>query len=292
MEDEMSDWETLGAVDPRLLTDARLQMHWAAQAASAVGKLLGEPLSDSSQQSFQWVEDVRCLAQAPIAGRTSFRSALRFDTPALAFLDESGKSLHEFSLHGRTLDEAYHWVRERAEELYGAALPGELERGAGLPAHPVAEGALFETSAVAPFAELGRYFGGANRILEGIAARRQEASLVRCWPHHFDIATLVEVDAAGEAETARSLGLGLSPGDGSYGEPYFYVTPWPYPENPELPPLPAGGLWHREGWLGAVLLAESLVGTSSNGSQRRRIQEFLDAALEACRLLLQRGPGS
>lgn len=36
----MSDWEALGAVDPRELTDARLHLHWAAQAAAGVGKQL------------------------------------------------------------------------------------------------------------------------------------------------------------------------------------------------------------------------------------------------------------
>lgn len=288
----MSDWETLGAVDPRLLTDARLQMHWAAQTVSAIGKMLGEPHIDSRQQSFQWLEDVRCLAQAPVAGRTRFRPALRFDPPTLAFLDESGQSPHEFSLHGRTLEEAYLWVRETAEELYGAALPGGLERGDALPDHPVAAGAPFEARARAPFAELERYFGGANRVLVGIAARQPEASAVRCWPHHFDIATLLPLDPPGRPGTARSIGLGLSPGDASFAEPYFYVTPWPFPEKPVLPNLPVGGLWHREGWFGAVLLAESLAGTSSNGSQRRRIQEFLDAALEACRTLLPPSPGS
>lgn len=288
----MSDWETLGAVDPRLLTDARLQLHWAAQAASAVGKMLGEPHPDSRQQSFRWQEDSRCLAQAIVAGRTNFRSALRFHPPTLAFLDESGQSLQEFPLQGRTLDEAYLWVAETAEGLYGAALPGELERGDGLPPHPVAAGAPFDAEAGASFSELERYFGGASRLLEGIAARRPEASEVRCWPHHFDVATLLELDRPGGSETARSIGVGLSPGDSSYSEPYFYVTPWPYPEEADLPRLPAGGFWHREGWLGAVLLSETLAGTSSNGSQRRRIQEFLDAAVEASRQVLEQGPGA
>jgi hypothetical protein len=286
----MSDWETLGAVEPRLLTDARLQMHWAAQAASAVGKLLGVPQPDFSQQSFQWLEGPRCLAQAPIAGRKSFRSALRFDPPSLAFLAEDGSSLHEFPLHGRTLDEAYAWVRDTAQDLLSSPLPGELERGEGLPAHPVAEGAKFEVRSQAPFSELGRYYAGTSRLLTAITARRPEASPARCWPHHFDFATLLKLDDGGDPESARSVGVGFSPGDGSYAEPYYYVTPWPYPADPELPALPFGGTWHREGWLGAVLLAESFVGTSSNGSQKRRIQEFLDAAVAACITMLTKHP--
>ncbi len=284
----MSDWETLGAVDPRHLVDARLQMHWAAQAASSVGKLLGIPQPDFGQQSFQWLEGPRCLAQSPIAGREAFRSALRFHPPALVFLDERESVLNEFPLHGRTLDEAYAWVRATAADLLGAPLSGELERGEGLPPHPVCEGAPFDAAAAASFTELGRYFAGTHRLLEGIAAQRPGASPIRCWPHHFDMATLLKLDEGGDPETARSIGLGLSPGDGTYAEPYFYVTPWPYPAEPDLPPLPYGGSWHREGWLGAVLLGEAFVGTSSNGSQRRRIQEFFDAALAACLTMLKR----
>ena len=36
----MRDWETLDAIGARSLTDARLQLHWMAQAAAAVGKQL------------------------------------------------------------------------------------------------------------------------------------------------------------------------------------------------------------------------------------------------------------
>ncbi|NNE17483.1 MAG: hypothetical protein HKN10_03295, partial [Myxococcales bacterium] len=60
-------------------------------------------------------------------------------------------------------------------------------------------------------------------------------------------------------EEARSIGVGFSPGDGSYDQPYFYVTPWPYPEASSLPRLTKGAEWHRSGWTGAVLTAERLL---------------------------------
>ena len=59
----MSDWETLGAVDPRDLTEARLQLHWAAQAAAAVGKQLVPHQPDYGEQSFQWQAGPRAFAQ-------------------------------------------------------------------------------------------------------------------------------------------------------------------------------------------------------------------------------------
>jgi hypothetical protein len=288
----MSDWETLGAVDPRRLIDARLQLHWAAQPACAVGKLLAPPQPDFSQQSFQWREGERALPQSPIPAPTPFRSAVRPSPPALTLLAEGGGVLAELPLHGQTLDEAYAWTAENVERLLERPLPGALERPEGLPDHPVAHGAPFDTRDAAAFAELGRYFAGAHRLLEALADRTPGASPVRCWPHHFDIATLIQLGSTTgdtEAEAAPTIGIGMSPGDGTYDEPYFYVTPWPYPENPALSALPSGGTWHREGWLGAVLLAEAFVGASTNGAQHRRIQEFLDAAVTACRELIKIG---
>jgi hypothetical protein len=103
-----------------------------------------------------------------------------------------------------------------------------------------------------------------------------EASSVRCWPHHFDIAILLTV------APGKTVGLGLSPGDSSYAEPYWYVTPYPYPKNPELPPLPEGGRWHTEGFFAAVLRGSDLL-AGDPGTQRQRSESFLRAALQVCR---------
>ena len=77
--------------------------------------------------------------------------------------------------------------------------------------------------------------------------------------------------------------MGLSPGDSSYGEPYFYVTPWPYPDSPAPPPLPAGAAWHRTGWFGAVLTATAIfrdVG-GTPPARAQMVREFLDVASRA-----------
>ena len=78
----MSDWETLGAVEPRDLIDVRLQLHWAAQAAAAVGKQLLPHRPDFSEQSLEWLEVSRVLAKAwwpergPSAPRSDWRAPL------------------------------------------------------------------------------------------------------------------------------------------------------------------------------------------------------------------------
>jgi hypothetical protein len=114
--------------------------------------------------------------------------------------------------------------------------------------------------------------------------------VVRCWPHHFDIATLIEFAPPQGGDSGRSIGVGLSPGDSSYPEPYFYVTPWPYPNDPPLPDLAARGEWHTEGWLGAVLTAPSVIAAGSAEAQAQCVDEFVESALKACRELV-RVPG-
>lgn len=281
------DWETLGAVDPRSLVDVRLQIHWAAQAAAAVGKQLLPGQPDYSEQSFTWDSRLRALVQGLVSGRRPFRAGIRLADPALLFVDGDGSILRELSLDGRTLDDLYDWVREEGEQLHTNPFPKALERpGEDFPVHPVGTGAAFAVTDPAAFTEVGHYFANADRGLQAVAARNPGASPVRCWPHHFDVATLIALDENAHSETARSIGVGLSPGDGGRAEPYFYVTPWPYPETRDLPPLAGGGIWNTEGWVGAVLEASTFAGSASNGGQERRVAEFLDSAVAACRELL------
>ncbi|HYX23808.1 MAG TPA: hypothetical protein VFC23_06615, partial [Thermoanaerobaculia bacterium] len=202
----------------------------------------------------------------------------------------------ELPLEGHTLDAAYEWLRVEVERLLGRPLEKPLERpGEDFPAHPVGSGTPFSTAGPA-FAEVGRYFADADRVLRALADRNRGASPVRCWPHHFDVATLIlldsQVNAGSDPEKARSIGVGLSPGDGAIAEPYFYVLPWPAPPTDALPRLAGGGRWQTAGWVGAVLEASSFAhftSAGSNGSQARRVEDFLDSAVAGSRQLLEEG---
>ena len=65
------------------------------------------------------------------------------------------------------------------------------------------------------------------------------------------IAALLALEK-GPAEKARSIGIGVSPGDGYYAQPYLYVSPYPRPDTDNLPALPPGGRWHTKDFFGAV----------------------------------------
>ena len=80
--------------------------------------------------------------------------------------------------------------------------------------------------------------------------------------------------------------LGFAPGDSSYDEPYFYITPWPYPDTANLPFL-EGGHWHTEGWMGAVLVASELIEAGDSADEALYLMDFLDSGVAACRQLLE-----
>ena len=214
------------------------------------------------------------------------RSALRPAPPALLLLDGAGAAtLCELPLDGMTLEDAFGWLESELAALLGR--PVALDRPAEPPPLPPGNGDRFATADAEAFRAFAAWFADGHRLLAAVAARHPGAAPVRCWPHHFDIATLLPLDAGGDPDTARSIGAGLQPGDGARPEPYLYVTPWPYPDPARLPPLAVGG-WHTAGWVGAVLEAEVLLAAGAATAQARLAERFLDGAIAACRELLER----
>lgn len=269
-------WPPVGNLDPASLADARLQAHHAAQLVVALGISFLPAQPDDSHTNLEWLPG-RALAGRVIPAPTPFRGALRLDPLILLVLDESGAVLDEYRLAGRTVAQAFRWLREAVRAAGGAADQLTDRKHYTIPGHRVGEGSPFDADEAA-IRELGLYYHGANFALTEVAAVRSNASEVRCWPHHFDIATLMTV------APGRTVGAGLSPGDGYYAEPYYYVTPYPYPKGP-FPSLKAGR-WHTTDWVGAVLPASHLVLGTSAANQRATVQAYIDDAIAACEALL------
>ncbi len=279
-------WERLGDPPPDTLADARLQLHWAVHLLAAFGRSLVAARSDSSHSAVTWDVARRALVTAESTDGSRLRLALRPGHASLHLLAGPDPGGDVFPLRDRRWDEAFAWLQ--AELLVrlgkdGAALEAPSP---DIPGHPVARGAAFDADPAA-LAELERWFHDAHLLLEGVRAREPSASPVRCWPHHFDMATLVTLDPNLDPEEARSIGVGMTPGDGSYAEPYWYVTPWPYPEDAELPDLPRPARWHTEGWLGAVLTAPDLVAAGDAAKQAETTSTCIVASIDACRALLE-----
>jgi hypothetical protein len=280
---EPTAFEPRGAPTPAALTSARVELHWAAQAVAAVGRALIPAAPDDSHTSLEWAATSGLL----VGGITprGLRLGLRPADLALVVLDASGRPERELPLSGRTLSETL----AGAGEMLGA--PPLAMPPYEMPDHAVARGGAFRGDDRDALAELARWYATADSLLRGLGFlppdTGRHASPVRCWPHHLDIATLVTLPRIPRTGL-RTIGVGLSPGDAIYAEPYFYVTPWPYPESPVLPELPSAAAWHRSGWFGAVLTGTAIFSDldATAPTRAKMVSGFLGAAVRASAALL------
>ena len=270
-----TSWLSLDLDRAPELVGARLAMHWAAQLPAAAGATLVPARDDYSHTALTWIPEVMALVTEPLElALGSPRVGLRLRDLALILVTDETVAA-SYPLAGRTFLMGLQWLAQRL----GAAL---LERPPHeLPAHAVERGETFAEQDAAALAQLEAWFANAHHVLREVAVGDGWSPL-RCWPHHFDIATLKSLEPGVDPEKARSIGMGMSPGDGSYQEPYFYVNPWPAPSAPEAEPLRHGGAWHTEGWTGAVLPA----GRIDADSQARQVRGFLESAIGAAARVL------
>lgn len=281
-------WQPLGAVAPDRLVDARLQLHHAAQIVASVGQTFLEPRPDDGHPNLGWLPLPTALAGHPVPEEPGFQAALEPASPRLLLLGPDGEIADGFAFAGETLASASAWLAATIADRFGRApSSGLTSPGYELPAHDVAKGAPF-TAEPDACAELARWFDAADAVLADRAARTAGASEVRCWPHHFDLATLVTVETGADGSATKTVGIGLSPGDGSYAEPYWYVAPWPYPDASRPLPGLAAGHWHREGFTAAILTGGEFVAAGPAAQQPERLGAFLDSALAASRDVLGR----
>lgn len=264
----------LGHVAPTQLADTRRWLHFALQPLAAHGFTAATPSADYRHTAGHWVAQRRAIEGEPAESAPHFHVGLELDSGTLTLRDEHDAILDRFAVAGATLDEAYRWYHDTATRVRGRAI-ALIRPAHDLSADPLGAGARFPALAAAAAHELASWFELADATLACVALHEPAAGPRRVWPHHFDLATLVELGGG------RSIGIGLSPGDASYDEPYFYATPWPYPLPEEtLPDLPGGAHWHREGWTGAVLTGTTLA------CARDRV-ELLDAWLQSSHAALR-----
>jgi hypothetical protein len=270
------EWIRLGALAPGALGRAREELHHAAQTLAAAGETFVAHEADMGHTALVWMESHAALASREIEGRLPCRLALRAADLTLLLVDRQGAPHAELPLAGRTEAEADVWaadaIRAYTRGAHAHALvhpdyeiPGRVERF---------------TAPRDALAELARWYANADAELGVLALRTPGAGPVLCWPHHFDIATLIEIDGS-----AKTIGVGVSPGDEAIPEPYAYVNHFPPRADRKLPPLDAGA-WNTRGWLGALLRGGEIVAAGDARAQRDLLRRFFASALEASRKLL------
>jgi len=235
---------------PTALTDARLQLHHAAQIAASFGYTFVAPRPDWSHTSLTWNRKLQALIGAETHG---VRVGLRLADCTLVVFDRA-EAEHAFPLNGKTLEDGYAWLEGILMAMNSDTMSKPLIRpDHELPTHPVVTGASFSLEEKAAFETVSAWFDFADSHLQPLGEVYTHTTPVTCWPHHFDIARVIFLSPDADQSKDPSVGVGLSLGDNAYAEPYWYVTHWPSPEDADLPPLPSGGHWHTEEWTGAVL---------------------------------------
>lgn len=277
-------WQTLGAVEPGALADARLQAHHAVQLLTRAARGYLPAAADDSHTNLGWDTGRGRFVGRPVtAASPQVQLALNVPNLTLELSDPDGGPAEDFPLHGRTLEEAASWVKLQFVLRGLDPAPFDQPLHFEIPAHPVAtSGAKFDAEAASSaLAELARYYTDAQRSLAEILDREPGASELRCWPHHFDLGALIDLSGG------KSIGLGLSPGDHYYDEPYYYVNPYPTPDNAGIAPL-ARGHWHTHEWFGGVAAAHELLEAAREASaQQIWTREFLSGVLAALKTVLR-----
>jgi hypothetical protein len=243
-------------------------------------------MPDDSHSAAEWLDRLQALVGGSVAG--GYRVGLRVRDLRVLLLRHDGMELANTALEGRSVSDAIKWVKTAIRKHTGGPPHHAIELpDYAMPRHPVAGGGPFKPDTAA-LNELAAWFSNMDRVLQHLAAREKEASAVRCWPHHFDLATLLSLDPYAALDDARTIGIGFSPGDDMLREPYIYATPWPQPDARSLPALAAGGVWRRGDWVGAVLSAGKVTSLPSSDRQVQAVCEFIESALTGCRKLLKR----
>ena len=273
------DWAMLGIRSPTTLVKARILAHHAVQWPTRAARANLEALPDDSHSSLTW-DGERCalFSQALPAGDASVRVGLRMAGLALIMM-RGDIVLDTYELAGRRDSMVGVWLDSGLRAL-GLKPASSATLPYTIPFNAVARGSVYSFSGEsAAFDELAQWLSAAADLLEGVGHGCSSASpgAVRCWPHHFDIATVVTADAAA-GETAQSIGIGVSLGDHYYAQPYVYVSPKPAPEVSRLPALPPPGQWHTHGFVGAVATGDGILALAD---RRTETFAFVSGACES-----------
>jgi hypothetical protein len=281
-----SSWRALRDVDKARLNEARLQAHYAVQWLARAARAYVPPQPDDGHTSLIWNRDIDGLKTQPL--KSGMRLSLQLGNLMLAVNGPEGPAgTQSIFLSGRTNSEVRKWLGDHLGGLSIGAGDLDTPLPYKIPAHAIAKGAAYDVITSADgLTELAAWFSNAeillSRIQRHLVARKLAASAVCCWPHHFDLAVLTTLPKHGADDTGY-VGIGLSPGDEYYEEPYFYVSIYPKPDPETLPTLPMFGHWHTHEFMAAVVPAHKIIAARNQESETA---EFLRCAVDTALKIL------
>jgi hypothetical protein len=280
-------WRPLGVVEAKRLGEARLQAHYAVQWLARLARAAVPARPDDSHTSLGWDDRLDGFLTHPLRDGTQLGLRLRDLTLTLVG-GEAERLQRSFSLIGRSDAEARAWMELAFSPIGLDAQALDAPSPYAMPPHPIAQGRAYGGGDIsAALQELAVWFANGQTAIEklrrAVLDHGHDSPEPRCWPHHFDLATLTSFPLPRDAATAF-IGAGLSPGDRYYDEPYFYLSVYPAPDRSALPPLPPLGQWHVEDFTGAVATAKAIrVSARSEADTDAFLATALEAALALCR---------
>ncbi len=266
-------WRNIPVPPVPSLASARLRLHWGSQIPCAAASQLIEPLPDYSHCNLTYNANLNALLSRPLPKHKDLSAGLVLTECSLLVTDKKFQPLASKPLAGLTLEEGMKWMASALKE-YGGDVPPLVRPFQEIPASPIANKEPFPDGDPAGLAEVDRWFANSFSTLLPLA-KSLKSSTVWCWPHHFDVATLLFLEDK-PPDKAQQINIGFSPGDGNFDHPYWYVTFWPDSTEP-LPPLEGQGIWCQEAFKGALLLTDHL----AISDQPEQLAAYLNSAIGA-----------
>ena len=253
--------KNLQACAPSSLVEARTIAHQAVQLLTSAARANLEPVEDDSHSSLMWDAPAKRFLSQPMPLNDAAMLIGLSLSPLRLDVVQGDETCAKLDMDGQTTAGTFQWLDRHLREAglnpaSNVTLPYELPEAVAKTDRFLPKTVSVQLSTLAAWFDLANTLFA--RFANDCADLKPGPSPVRCWPHHFDIGTYVQLEA-GSAEDARGIGLGMSPGDESYGQPYFYVNPWPHLDPADLPDPPSPGHWHTEGYVGAVATADQVL---------------------------------
>ena len=247
-------------VDRRAMGEARLQAHYAAQWLARTARAYVTARPDDHHTNLGWDDAIGGLTTHALPDGTVLGLNIA-DLTLILWDGARAAGSPTLGLEGRGDPEIRQWLGGQLSQKGLDAGALDAPSPYQMAEHPIGRGASYEAARLAPaLSELVAWLANAHGVLgetrQRIVGRGIDAPPVRCWPHHFDLDSLI---ALGSGAGAHTVGLGFCPGDDYYDQPYFYFSRYPAPDVAGLPALPPVGHWHTHHFTAAVAVADRIV---------------------------------
>lgn len=268
------EWQLLTFPSLDDLVQVREQFHQAVQNVAAVGRSFLPKSEADEHANLEWDFDLQRLVGRWVEADIKFRSSISLSEFEVYLVDENFKTISSVIMQDLRQTDVMVWLEFKLSSLGADFSKINLSYPYAIPEYPMAKKEAFHIVNERAAQEMSRLYNNTAYLLKKLLKNEKNASEVKCWPHHFDIAARVTLLDTGDPETSRSVNIGMSPGDKYYNEPYFYCSPWPYPTKNLLDLSQLKAHWHQEEWIGAVLPVSQLKGLDLIQDQRGLVMKF------------------